>query len=207
MPASHPSPTSNEGAPTPLGDDYVNVDVRRDAPQTQPESPSWQRQLLESLLPAVAFVLCVNLFLAQPRVVHGQSMEPNLHENQRVIVDLLAYRFRAPERGEIIVLDLPERRSGPPLIKRVIGLPGDLVEIKSGFVYLNGRRLDEPYLDQATPGHLPPKRVPEAQVFVLGDNRGRSNDSRYFGMVPFESILGRAWLRYWPPIDMGFFHH
>ena len=157
------------------------------------------------MLPAVAVVLGINLLLAQPRVVHGQSMEPSLHENQRVIIDLLSYRFLQPEREQIIVLDVPERRSGPPLIKRVIGLPGDRVEIKDGLVYVNDGRLDEPYLDQLTTGQMLSQIVPEEHVFVLGDNRGCSNDSRYFGMVPFENILGRAWLCYWPLDDAGFF--
>lgn len=166
---------------------------------------SWLRELFETLLPAVAVVLAINLFLAQPRVVHGQSMEPSLEEDQRLIVDLVTYRLRSPERGEIIVLDLPERDSGPPLIKRVIGLPGDTVEIKGGAVYVNGEPLMEPYLDQVTAGAMPPQLVPEAHVFVLGDNRGCSNDSRYFGMVPYEDIIGLARLRYWPPDEVGMF--
>lgn len=158
------------------------------------------------MLPAIAVVLAINLLLAQPRVVHGQSMEPNLHENQRVIVDLLSYRLRPPERGEIVVLDVPKRRTGPPLIKRVIGLPGDRVEIRDGHVYVNDQRLDEPYLDQFTAGHMPVQCVPEEHLFVLGDNRSCSNDSRYFGMVPYENILGRAWICYWPLEDAGLFH-
>ena len=165
---------------------------------------SWLRELFETLLPAVAIVLAINLFLAQPRTVHGQSMEPNLHENQRVIVDLVSYHFRMPQRAEIIVLDLPQHNTDP-LIKRVIGLPGDTVEIKNGSVYVNGQKLNEPYLDQITAGDMLPQIVPEAHVFVLGDNRGSSNDSRYFGMVPFENILGRAWIRYWPPAQVGIF--
>jgi signal peptidase I len=162
----------------------------------------WLRQVVESLFPAVAIVLAVNLLLAQPRIVHGQSMEPSLHEDERVIVDLLVYRFRQPRRGEIIILDIPTRDDGPPLIKRVIGLPGDFVEIKAGGVYVNGYLLSEPYLDQLTTGNMAAHLVPEAHLFVLGDNRGSSNDSRYFGMVPYENVRGRAWLRYWPLQDL-----
>jgi signal peptidase I len=171
---------------------------------SKPSTP-WWRELVETFLPAVAIVLAINLFLAQPRVVHGQSMEPNLHENQRVIVDLVTYHFRAPQRGEIIVLDLPDRKAEPPLIKRVVGLPGETVEIKGGAVLINSQKLDEPYLDQLTLGNMPTQVVPEAHVFVLGDNRGSSNDSRYFGVVPYADILGRAWLRYWPPSAVSFF--
>jgi signal peptidase I len=162
------------------------------------------RELLDTFVPAIAIVLVVNLLLAQPRTVHGQSMEPCLHENERVIIDLVSLRWREPHRGEIIVLRLPNRNSDP-LIKRVIGLPGDTVAIRDGEVLVNGEALDEPYLDQHTAGRMPAKVVPEAHVFVLGDNRGASNDSRYFGMVPYENILGRAWLRYWPPDEIELF--
>jgi len=184
--------------------DPYETPVLSAAPANIPRG-NWLRELFETLLPAVAVVLTINLFLAQPRVVHGQSMEPSLEEDQRLIVDLVTYHLREPQRGEIIVLDLPERESGPPLIKRVIGLPGDTVEIKGGAVYVNGKSLQEPYLDQNTAGAMPSQLVPEAHVFVLGDNRGCSNDSRYFGMVPFEDIVGLARLRYWPPGDVGMF--
>jgi signal peptidase I len=178
-----------------------------DQPLGKPEPPRtpWWREIVETILPAVLIVLAINLFLAQPRTVHGQSMEPNLHENQRVIVDLVTYHFRPPQRQEIIVLNLPDRHTDP-LIKRVIGLPGDTIEIKQGAVYVNGNKLNEPYLSQGTSGTLAPQLVPEGHVFVLGDNRGASNDSRYFGMVPYENILGRAWLRYWPPDKIALFH-
>lgn len=163
------------------------------------------RELSDTFLPAIVIVLVVNLLLAQPRTVHGQSMEPCLHENERVIIDLVSLRWREPHRGEIVVLRLPNRRSDP-LIKRVIGLPGDTVAIRGGKVLVNDQLLDEPYLDQITPGRMPATVVPEAHVFVLGDNRGASNDSRYFGMVPYENVLGRAWLRYWPPSEVELFH-
>jgi signal peptidase I len=166
----------------------------------------WWREAAGSLFPAIVVVLVMNLFMAQPRVVHGQSMEPNLHDNQRVIVDMVTLRLREPERGEIIILDVPSRHEGPPLIKRVIGLPGDIVEIKGGRVYINDDPLDEPYLSQITMGNMVAQMVPEEHVFVLGDNRRHSNDSRYFGTVPYDHVLGRAWLCYWPLADAGFFH-
>jgi signal peptidase I len=167
----------------------------------------WLRQVMESLVPAVAIVLAVNLLLVQPRIVYGRSMEPSLREYERVIVDLLVYRFRQPRRGEIVVIDIPAgtRGGGSPLIKRVIGLPGDFVEIKAGSVYINGHLLNEPYLDQFTLGNMAAHLVPEAHLFVLGDNRSSSNDSRYFGTVPYEKIRGRAWLRYWPLQNLSSF--
>jgi len=173
-------------------------------PATRAGRKSWFREFLETLLPATAAVLLINLFIAQPRTVHGQSMEPHLHENQRVIVEMLSYRFRTPERGEIVVLNLRDRHTDP-LIKRVIGLPGETVEIRDGAVLVNGVELDEPYLTQRTTGQMPPVLVPEAHVFVMGDNRRQSNDSRYFGCVPWEDLIGRAWVSYWPPEDVGLF--
>ena len=170
----------------------------------RPSSP-WLTETCRTLVPALAFVLAINLLLAQPRVVHGQSMEPNLHESQRVILDLVSYRVRPPQRGEIVVLDVPEREEGPPLIKRVIGIPGDTVAIQKGHVYINGEELEEPYLDQLTTGALAATLIPEGHVFVLGDNRRSSNDSRYFGAVPYERVRGRAWLTYWPPSQIGLF--
>jgi signal peptidase I len=186
-PTSNPAPAEQ---PTPSG--------------WQATLKSWTDEIVRTFLPAIVIVLAINLFLAQPRTVHGQSMEPNLHEKERVIVDLVTYRFRAPQRGEIIVLKLPDSHTDP-LIKRVVGLPGDTIEITNGKVFINDELLSEPYLNQDTPGQVPRQIVPEEQVFVLGDNRGSSNDSRYFGMVPYEDILGRAWVRYWPPSVVGVF--
>ena len=163
---------------------------------------SWFRELLESVVPALVIVLVVNVFLAQATRVEGQSMEPNLHNNERLIIEKLSYRFIEPKRGDIIVLRRPNR-SGEPLIKRVVGLPGDTVEIRNSRVYINGIVLDEPYLDQQTRGDMPARIVPEENVFVLGDNRRASNDSRAFGMVSYDDIVGRAWLRYWPPSEAG----
>ena len=163
----------------------------------------WIRELLESVLPALVIVLVVNIFLAQATRVEGQSMEPNLHDSQRLIIEKISYRFHPPRRGDIVVLRRPNK-SPEPLIKRVIGLPGETVEIKEGRVYINGEPLDEPYLNQATLGDMMLQLVPEEHVFVLGDNRRASNDSRSFGMVPLDDIIGRAWIRYWPLSEAGF---
>lgn len=164
---------------------------------------AWLRDILGTLLPALVIVLVINVFVAQATRVEGQSMEPNLHNNQRLIIEKVTYRLRAPQRGDIVVLKLPER-PGPPLIKRVVGLAGEVVEIHDGRVYINGEALEEPYLNQLTYSHHPREMVPEGSVFVLGDNRGFSSDSRSFGMVSLEHIVGRAWFCYWPPGDIGF---
>lgn len=163
---------------------------------------SWFRELVESVLPALVIVLVVNVFLAQATRVEGQSMEPNLHTDERLIIEKLSYRFGDPQRGDIVVLR-PPHRTRVPLIKRVIGLPGDAVEIRDGAVFVNDELLDEPYLDQLTFGAMPVRVVPEEHVLVLGDNRRASNDSRAFGMVPYEDIVGKAWFRYWPLDQAG----
>ena len=153
-------------------------------------------------------------------------MEPNIHDNQRLVVEKVSYRFHLPERGDIVVLKPPnwkplrlEQRitawvctvlpldcaadAPDPLIKRVIGLPGETIEIRDGRVYVNGEVLDEPYLQQATYGNVPPRVISPGSVFVLGDNRGASNDSRSFGELALSNVVGRAWFRYWPLDEMG----
>lgn len=163
---------------------------------------AWIRDLLEAVLPALVIVLVINVFLAQATRVEGQSMEPNLRSSQRLVIEKMSYRLRPPRRGDIVVVRRPQRPADP-LIKRVVALPGETIEIKEGRVYIEGTPLDERYLDQATWGAMPPKLVPEGHVFVMGDNRGSSNDSRVFGVVPFDDLVGRAWLRYWPPQSIG----
>jgi signal peptidase I len=160
------------------------------------------RELVETVLPAVLIAIFITLFLAQATQVYGQSMEPNLHAGQRLIVEKISYRFHSPRRGDIVVLRLPEQR-GNFLIKRVIGLPGETVEVRDQNVLINGHPIDESYLDQPIRYSMSPRQVPEDSVFVLGDNRGFSNDSRSFGPVAISNIIGRAWIRYWPPERMG----
>ncbi|MHB1296450.1 MAG: signal peptidase I [Anaerolineae bacterium] len=178
-----------------MGEEQPRVTARR----------NWFQELAEAALPALIIVLVVNIFLAQATRVDGQSMIPSLQDNQRIIIEKISYRFRAPERGDIIVLNRPQR-AAVPLIKRVIGLPGDTIAIHDGRVYVNGDALNEPYLAEETRGVMPSQLVPEGHVFVLGDNRGSSNDSRAFGMVSFSDIIGRAWVRYWPLDMMTVFH-
>lgn len=155
------------------------------------------REILETVVPAVMIALLINLFMAQATRVYGQSMEPSLHTDQRLIVEKLSYHLHPPRRDDVVVLKLHHDNS-ELLIKRVIGLPGEEVDIRDGRVFINGKPLEEPYLNQFTAGQMAPQMVPPLHVFVLGDNRGFSNDSRSFGMVDFSDIVGRAWFSYWP---------
>jgi signal peptidase I len=131
---------------------------------------------------------------------------PNLHNDERLIIEKMTYRFHIPVRGDIVVIE-PPRQGTEPLIKRVIGLPGDKIAIHDGHVYINDQALSEPYLTQQTAGSMEGQLVPEGYVFVMGDNRGASNDSRSFGAVPLQDIIGHAWLRYWPFNVLGFIKH
>lgn len=160
------------------------------------------RDILETIAPAIVIALLINLLLAQATRVYGHSMEPNLETNQRLVVEKVTYRFREPQRGDVVVIRLPHH-SRELLIKRTVALPGERIAIHGGKVYINGQPLDEPYIRQPTRGYMEETLVPEGHVFVLGDNRAASNDSRAFGPVPYEAIVGRAWLSYWPPDRIG----
>lgn len=177
--------------------------------ETGPATPSAGRQalttlkeVLETIVPAVVIALLINLFLAQATRVYGQSMEPNLHTDQRLVVEKVSYNFHAPRRDDIVVLKVRED-SQELLIKRVIGLPGETIRISNGVVYINGEPFEEPYLASPTRGDYGPIEVPPLHVFVLGDNRNASNDSRSFGPIPLDNIIGRAWLSYWPLEQIG----
>ena len=159
------------------------------------------REVAETVVPAIVIAVLIHVFLAQATRVYGQSMEPNLHSDMRLVVEKLSYRLHTPQRGDIVVLRV--RPEDEMLIKRVVGLPGDQVEIRDGRVYVNGQALDEPYLNQETRGNLAPRVVPPLHVFVMGDNRRASNDSRSFGPVHIDNIVGKAWLSYWPLEAIG----
>lgn len=164
------------------------------------------REVLETILPAILIALLINVFVGQATRVEGQSMEPSLHTDQRLVVEKMSYRFRGPQRFEIVVLKLPNQ-GDELLIKRVIGLPGETVEIHDSQVYVNGEPLDESFVQGDTfPGRAESIVVPPLHVYVLGDNRNHSNDSRSFGPVPIENIVGRAWVSYWPVEQVGLVH-
>lgn len=155
------------------------------------------RALVETIVPALLIAIGINLFLAQATQVQGQSMEPNLHTDQRLVVEKITYRFHGPRRGDIVVIDMPE--AGPELlIKRVIALPGETVSSRGGQVFINGDALDEPYVQRPGGRDIAEQVVPPLHVFVMGDNRQFSNDSRNFGPVPIDHVVGRAWFSYWP---------
>jgi len=187
--------------PDPFYDRYPasHPPVPQHLEETAEEIGPWRRLLHETVqvvLPALALALVVHLFLAQATIVYGQSMEPNLLERQRLIIDKISFRLHPPHRNDIVVLSLPGMDE--MLVKRIVGLPGETIEIYKGVVYVNNEPLPEPFPHDGGLYSMPPLTLGPLSYFVLGDNRDNSNDSRSFGPVKREHILGRVWLRYWP---------
>ncbi len=166
-------------------------------------------EIVETLVLTLIIFLVIQNFVAQPYKVQQQSMEHTLEPEQYVLVDKLTPRLDTYKRGDIVVFTPPSdwaQEDGTPFIKRVIGVGGDRVEVKDGEVYVNGTALVEPYLFADAPGDPPQPTVatqeswtvPAGELFLMGDHRANSADSRSFGTVPVSHIIGRAWLRYWP---------
>lgn len=147
----------------------------------------------------VIAILVIWHFVAHPSVVKGQSMEPTFHNDDRLMVDLLTYRFSAIERGDVVVLKNPGRPK-EDFIKRVIGLPGEYIEIVNGVVRIGDKPLEEPYLKSLEKRSFRKQKVPPAHYFVLGDNRDLSKDSRdsAVGWIPADYIRGKIRFRFWP---------
>ncbi|OGH65456.1 MAG: signal peptidase I [Candidatus Magasanikbacteria bacterium RIFCSPHIGHO2_02_FULL_47_14] len=161
-----------------------------------------------ALLAGVTIAL-VRYFLFKPFYVKGQSMEPSYYAKEYLIIDEITYRFREPERGEVVVFKAPFEKDDY-YIKRVLGLPGERVKIEDGKViiyneqYPEGVVTEERYLEEKTPGSINVSLGPD-QYFVMGDNRDESFDSRRFGPVSRDAIVGRTWLREWPVTRAGLF--
>lgn len=170
----------------------------------QPRRSHVLREIVETVLLTAAIFLLVNAATGRFRI-EGDSMEPNLHNGEYVLIDKISYLLHPPERGDVVVFTPPNNERD--YIKRVIGLPGDTVEIKGGQVYVNGITLDEPYLQQVILRDEAARVVEAGRYFVLGDNRNNSSDSRSFGSITPQSIVGRAWLVYWPPSDWSTVPH
>jgi signal peptidase I len=170
---------------------------------------STARTLLE--LPVILLISFALVFgfvrpvIAAPFYVGSESMVPTLMVWDRVLINKLAYDFAEPKRGDIVLFESPEGGEDP-LIKRVVGLPGDTIEVESGTLYVNGEPQREPYVNERfrnAQAPYGPLKVPEGHIFAMGDNRGNSADSRFFGPVPEENLIGEALFRFWPPGRVG----
>jgi signal peptidase I len=159
------------------------------------------KEISQTALISLAIFFFVYVFLVQPHRIKGESMVPNFADGELILSEKITYRFGKPKRGDVVVFQAP-----PPnrvdFIKRVVGLPGESVEIEDGEVFVDGKKLVEPYETQKTEGTVNVKLALN-QYFVLGDNRRSSSDSRVFGPIDKKSIKGRAWLVYWPIVASG----
>jgi signal peptidase I len=177
------------------------------APDAPPPAFSLRHELrgwTRDLLIALALLMAILIYLYRPVRIEGTSMAPLLSDQERIFINEFVYHFGPIDRGDVVVFWYPLDRT-KSFIKRVVGLPGDLLEIRQGSLFINGRRLQEPYvparfLDGSSYG---PVVVPSEEFFVLGDHRDSSNDSRVFGPVPRQCIYGKAVFAYWPVNRLG----
>lgn len=165
--------------------------------------------ILETIVFVGSLFIVIYLFILTPNQVKGASMEPTFHSGDYILTSRITYKFRNPQRGDVIVFRSP-KNPDIEYIKRIIGLPGDKILIENGEVYVNGIKLEETYISAKTNlwegGYVQEGvsiTVPENHVFVMGDNRPRSSDSREFGPIPIESIIGQVFYRYFPASVMG----
>jgi signal peptidase I len=170
--------------------------------KSAPQTRSALREVVETLVFTLLIYLLVRTFLFENYRVVGASMRPTLENGEFLVVNKLGYRLHEPQRGDIVVFqdpNAPDRK----LIKRIIGLPGETVEMVEGAVLIDQQVLPEPYLEE--PGYYTSEAsvLPADQYFVLGDNRNNSSDSRSWGTLPRADIVGKAWLTYWPPRMWG----
>ncbi len=168
-------------------------------------------EIVETLVLTLVLFFVITNFIAQPYQIQQQSMEHTLEPDQYVLIDKLTPRFDDYKRGDVVVFSPPEgfQESAPgiPFIKRVIGVAGDTVEIKDGGVFVNGKELSEGYVYDSQPTIATGQTqwyVTQGQLFVLGDHREASEDSRVFGTIPKSTVIGRAWIRYLPIDRFGF---
>jgi signal peptidase I len=186
------------------------LDIANQGPPHPPEiapASHFQRELrgwTRDLAVALGLALAIIIFLYQPVKVEGTSMAPLLSDQERIFINKFVYRFEPIERGDVVVFWYPLDRS-KSFIKRVVGLPGEAIEVRSGHLYVDGTQLQEPYVPASYLDDLsyPARVIPSGEYFVMGDHRDSSNDSRVFGPVPRQCIYGKAVFAYWPVDRFG----
>jgi signal peptidase I len=164
-------------------------------------------EIVTTVVLAVVLYVVIQTFVVQTYRVEMESMEPTLDQGQYLLIDKLTPRFDSYSRGDIVVLHPPDSEADAvPFIKRVIGVGGDHIDIHDGSVFVDGKKLGEPYVfpgNQTVPAGDSTWTVPTGSLFVLGDHREASQDSRFFGLVRVDEVIGRAWLRFWPLSSLG----
>lgn len=170
-----------------------------------PENPVVE--IIKTLAMAGILAFGIRTFVAEARYIPSSSMEPTLEINDRLIIEKVSYHFQDPQRGDVVVFSpteaLKAQNFKDAFIKRVIGLPGDRVQVKQGQVYVNNQLIQEKYIAQPPDYDFGPVVVPADNYLVLGDNRNNSYDSHYWGYVPRENLIGKAFVRFWPLDRMG----
>lgn len=175
--------------------------------------------IIEFFVSSSAVAILIYLFVTQPHQVNGNSMYPNFHDGEFLLTDKLSYRFGGPQRGDVVVFTAPPQARCPvglncDFIKRIVGLPGEKIKVENGSIFINGQKLSEPYenLTKGTNGGIfsesflsdgIERDISQNSYVVMGDNRPNSSDSRDWGPIKKDSIVGKAWLRYWPPQTAG----
>ncbi|WP_130777129.1 signal peptidase I [Bacillus luti] len=161
-----------------------------------PEEKEELRQMRIFLIWSFCFVVLIKTFYITTFEIEGQSMYPSYHDQQRIVAEKVSYRMHEPSYSDVVIVHLTNKQSDNHpfnIIKRVIGKPGDVIEVKNGKVYRNGKALNEPYIKDEMLDEMDPYRIPKNEYFVMGDNRNNSSDSRYYGSFSKDSIIGKVW--------------
>lgn len=183
--------------------------ILQSAPTNRRSNPNEWWEATKTAICGLLIAAGVHTFVAEVRYIPSESMVPTLQVGDRLIVEKLSYRLHSPQRGDIVVFKAPPelkaRNLNDDLIKRVIGLPGDVVAVSNGEVYINGQAIAEPYMQVSANYGYGPVKIPADSYFVLGDNRNHSYDSHLWGFLPREAIIGRAIFRFSPLNHSQFF--
>jgi signal peptidase I len=186
---------SLESEPVDPTEDVPTAEV----PKARNRTLRWVIEVVVIVAAAFVLALVVQQFLVKPFAIPSPSMEPTLMEGDRVLVNRLVYHFRAPHRGDVIVFHPPNRPGSDPFIKRIVAVGGDTIEVRDGYLYVNGVRQDEKYIKEyPIVGDFPQTVIPAGYIWAMGDNRNDSGDSRVFGPVSVDAIMGEAFAIYWP---------
>lgn len=188
-------------------DSLENEDFDLDHFSESPEEDimtSWFKKLglmifevVKVVVVSLAIIMPIRLWVVQPFYVDGPSMEPNFYDKEYLIIDEISYRFNEPARGDVVVFKNP-KDTRVYFIKRIIGLPGDKIEIKNGDVYVDDKKIEESYIEYRDTKDFPAVEVDNGQYFLMGDNRMNSFDSRSLGPVDDKYLIGKVWFRGWP---------
>ena len=173
-------------------------DQRRWGPRLGSLVRQGAKEILATVLPALLLALLVNMFVGEAVAIEdGPSMQPNLYRGDRMLTEKISYWFHPPRRGDVVIVDRPGNEV--TLVKRVVAVAGETIEVRNGHTFINGQPIEEPWVTHFGGPGYGPEVVPKDHVFILGDNRTVSRDSRAIGPVPVESVRGRVVAVYWPP--------